>query len=171
VQRILRLLERTIGELDWEAHSARLALGDAASLLRERMGPEAETAAPDGSGRLLAWQARKVRDYMEAHIAGPLLVADLCALVQRSAGHFSRSFRRTFGHSPHAFLIRYRLERAAQYMVNTDAALSDIALRCGFTDQAHLSRRFSQAMGQTPSAWRRLRQASAIGVASGVRRP
>jgi AraC family transcriptional regulator len=103
---------------------------------------------------LLAWQARKVRDYIDSHITGPILVADLCALVQRSEAHFSRSFKRTFGESPHAFVVRRRVELAAQYMLTTDASLSDIALRCGFTDQPHLCKHFRQAAGQTPAAWR-----------------
>jgi AraC-like DNA-binding protein len=163
VQRILALLEKAISELDREAHSARHALGEAASLLREQIGSDAKMGGADGRGLLLAWQTRKVRDYIQAHMAGPLLVADLCALVQRSEGHFSRSFRKTFGLSPHAFLIRYRLERATQYMTDTDASLSDIALRCGFTDQAHLCKHFRHITGQTPSAWRRLRRASTPG--------
>ena len=104
---------------------------------------------------MLAWQARKVREYIDSHISGPVLVADLCALVQRSEAHFSRAFKRTFGESPHAFLVRRRVELAAQYMLTTDTSLSDIALRCGFTDQAHLCKHFRQAAGQTPAAWRR----------------
>jgi AraC-like DNA-binding protein len=104
---------------------------------------------------LLAWQTRKVRDYIDSHITGPVLVVDLCALIQRSEGHFSRSFKRTFGQSPHSFVVRRRVELAAEYMLTTDASLSDIALRCGFTDQAHLCKHFRQATGQTPAAWRR----------------
>ena len=127
----------------------------ATSLLRQLIDPPAPQEAPGGRGRLLAWQARKVRDYIDGHIAGPVLVADLCALVQRSEAYFSRSFKRTFGESPHSFIVRCRLELAAQYMLTTDARLSDIALRCGFADQAHLSKHFRQATGQTPAAWRR----------------
>jgi len=102
-----------------------------------------------------AWQVRKVRDYINRHIAGRVLVADLCALVQCSDAHFSRSFKRTFGESPHAFLVRRRVELAAQYMLTTEASLSDIALRCGFSDQAHLCKHFRLAAGQTPAVWRR----------------
>jgi AraC family transcriptional regulator len=98
---------------------------------------------------------RKVRNYIDSHITGPVLVADLCVLIQRSEAHFSRSFKRTFGESPHSFVVRRRVELAAQYMLTTNAALSDIALRCGFADQAHLCKQFRQAAGQTPAAWRR----------------
>jgi AraC family transcriptional regulator len=163
VRRVLSLLEKAIGELHYEAVAADTLVA-AASLVREQVDAGAQAAGMDGRGRLLAWQARKVRDYIDAHIAEPLRVAELGALLQRSEAHFSRAFKRTFGESPHAFLIRRRLQRAEQYMLQTDASLSDIALQCGFTDQAHFCKHFRQLMGGTPAAWRRARRAStAIG--------
>ena len=88
-----------------------------------------------------------------------MLVADLCALVWRSEAHFSRSFRGTFGCSPHAFVVRRRVELAAQYMLQTVMSLSDIALGCGFVDQAHLCKHFRVVTGETPAAWRRAKRA------------
>jgi AraC-like DNA-binding protein len=84
---------------------------------------------------------------------------DLCAVVRRSEAHFSRSFRSTFGYSPHAFVVRRRVELAAKYMLQTDMSLSDIALGCGFVDQAHLCKHFRVVTGQTPAAWRRAKKA------------
>jgi AraC family transcriptional regulator len=153
--RVISLLEAAVGQLHDQEHPAQGTLLEAASLLRQQVHPPSAGEVPDGGVRLLAWQVRKVRDYIDSHITGPVLVADLCALVQRSKGHFSRSFKRTFGESPHSFVVRRRVELAAQYMLTTDASLSDIALRCGFSDQAHLCRHFRQAAGQTPAAWRR----------------
>jgi len=155
VHRVISLLEAAVDQLHDQVHPAQGKLLEAALLLRQQIDPPAAREVPDGRGRLLAWQARKVRDYIDSHITGPVLVADLCALVQRSEAHFSRSFKCTFGESPHVFLVRRRVELAAQYMLTTDASLSDIALRCGFTDQAHLCKQFRQAAGQTPAAWRR----------------
>jgi AraC family transcriptional regulator len=157
VRHVITLLDKAVPHLQPSgvAHSTVL---EAASLLRKQIDPEIAQQAPDGGGRLLAWQARKVRDYIDSHITGPVPVADLCALIDRSEAHFSRSFKRTFGQSPHAFVIRRRLELAARYMLQTDASLSDIALRCGFSDQAHLCKHFRQSTGQTPAAWRRTRR-------------
>jgi AraC family transcriptional regulator len=155
MQRVITLLEAAVGQLHDQGHPAQGTLLEAASLLRQQVHPTAAKEVPDGGGCLLAWQARKVRDYIDSHIIEPILVADLCALFQRSEAHFSRSFKRTFGKSPHSFVVRRRVELAAQYMLTTDASWSDIALRCGFTDQAHLSKHFRQAVGQTPAAWRR----------------
>ena len=160
VQRVIALLDAAIGELNRD-HSAKGTILQAASLLREQIDPQASGAAADGHGRLLAWQVRKVREYVDSHIAGPIRVAELCALIQRSEAHFSRAFKRTFGASPHAFVIQRRLELAGQYMLQTEAPLSDIALRCGFTDQAHLCNHFRQATGETPAAWRRARSIQA----------
>jgi len=158
VRHVLTLLDEAVRQLHPSEEAAHGTVLEAASLLRKQIDPEATQGLPDGNGRLLAWQARKVRDYIDTHITGPVLVADLCALIDRSEAHFSRSFRRTFGDSPHAFVIRRRLELAARYMLQTDASLSDIALRCGFTDQAHLCKHFRQSTGQTPAAWRRARR-------------
>jgi AraC family transcriptional regulator len=152
---VLTLLDQAVHQLQHSEEVAQGMILAATSLLRKQIDSEPAQALPDGGGRLLAWQARRVRDYIDSHITGPVLVADLCALIDRSEAHFSRSFKRTFGESPHAFVIRRRLELAARYMLQTDASLSDIALRCGFTDQAHLCKHFRQSTGQTPAAWRR----------------
>ena len=162
VQRVITLLDAAVGELNRD-HSAKDTILQAASLLREQIDSQASGAAANGHGRLLAWQVRKVREYVDSHIAGPIRVADLCALIKRSEAHFSRAFKRTFGASPHAFVIERRLELAGQYMLQTEAPLSDIALRCGFTDQAHLCNHFRQATGETPAAWRRARRSQDLG--------
>src|ERR1700731_1065706 len=129
---VIALLDAAIGHLHQE-QAAHGAILQATSLLRRQVDPQpTEEGAGDGKERLLAWQARKVLDHIDRHITSRVLVADLCALVQRSEAHFSRSFRRTFGESPHSFVVRRRVELAAQYMLTTDSSLSDIALRCGF---------------------------------------
>jgi AraC family transcriptional regulator len=158
VHHIISLLDAAMHQLYLKDKTAQGTILKAASLLRQQIDPPAPQEVPDGGERLLAWQARKVRDYIDSHITGPVLIADLCALFRRSPAHFARSFKRTFGEPPHSFVVRRRVELAAQYMLTTDALLSDIALRCGFTDQAHLSKHFRQATGETPAAWRRARK-------------
>jgi AraC family transcriptional regulator len=158
---VIALLDAAIGHLHHEqpAHGAIL---EATTLLRRQVGPQLPEAA-DGEGkeRLLAWQARKVLDYIDMHMTSRVPIADLCALVWRSQAHFSRSFRGTFGCSPHAFVVRRRVELAAKYMLDTDVSLRDIALGCGFVDQAHLCKHFRVLTGETPAAWRRAKRACA----------
>ena len=162
VHRAMSLLDVAMGELNGKGHPAESTVLQAASLLRAHMDPQPAKAADD-PGRLLAWQVRKVREYIDAHIAESIRVTDLCALIQRSEGHVSRAFRRTFRASPHAFVIQRRLELAAYYMLETDRCLSEIALACGFTDQAHLCKHFRQATGETPASWRRTRRTQDLG--------
>ena len=152
---VVALLDAAIGHLHHE-QAAHGAILEATSLLRRQVDPQPlEGATDDGKERLLAWQVRKVLDHIDRHITSRVLVADLCALVSRSEAHFSRSFRGTFGYSPHAFVVRRRVELAAKYMLQTEMSLSDIALGCGFVDQAHLCKHFRVVTGETPAAWRR----------------
>jgi AraC family transcriptional regulator len=155
---VIALLDAAMDQLHHE-QAAHGALLQATSLLRRQVAPPvAPDGADDGKERLLAWQARKVLEHIDRHVAHRVVIADLSALVQRSEAHFSRAFRRTFGHSPHAFLVRRRVELAAQHMLQTDMPLSDIALQCGFVDQAHMCKLFGKVTGETPAAWRRARR-------------
>ena len=159
IHSVIGLLDAAIGHLHREqpAHGAIL---EATSLLRRQLHPQPlNSPAGEGKERLLAWQVRKVLDYIDRQISGRVLVANLCALVGRSEAHFSRSFRGTFGCSPHAFVIRRRVELAAECMLKTEMSLSDIALGCGFVDQAHLCKHFRAVTGETPAAWRRAQRA------------
>ena len=156
---VLALLNAAIAQLHQE-QAAHGAILEATSLLRRQVDPQpTAVAADDAKERLLPWQVRKVLDYIERHITSRVMVADLCALVWRSEAHFSRSFRGTFGYSPHAFVIRRRVDLAAKYMLQTEMSLSDIALGCGFVDQAHLCKHFRAITGETPAAWRRAKKA------------
>jgi AraC family transcriptional regulator len=158
VHKVISLLESAVAQV----HPAQGALREAALLLRLQIAAPAPKARPDDATGLLAWQARKVRDYIDDHITQPVLVADLCALLNRSEAHFSRAFRSTFGHSPHAWVMRRRVELAAKHMLETDKALSQIALEYGFADQAHLSKHFRAVTGRTPAAWRRANQSALL---------
>jgi AraC-like DNA-binding protein len=167
VHHVIALLDAAVGQLDDE-QTVHGTILKATSLLRKQIDPEVAGAASDTRGGLLAWQASKVRAYVDSHLTGPVLVADLCVLARLSEAHFSRAFKRTFGQSPHAFVITRRVELAAQHMLQTEAPLSDIALRCGFTDQPHLCKHFRQATGHTPAAWRRAHRSEAAPPIQGI---
>jgi AraC family transcriptional regulator len=155
VFRVIALLDAAIGQLQQEQAVYGTVL-EATALLRKLLDPQLrQEDAGEAKERLLPWQARKVLEHIDRHVTNRVRVADLSELVQRSEAHFSRSFRRTFGHSPHAFVVRRRVELAARYMLQSDTALSDIALQCGFVDQAHLCKHFRRVTGETPAAWRR----------------
>jgi AraC family transcriptional regulator len=112
-------------------------------------------APPSAHGAFAPWQRRKVERYFQESLTQPLRAQELAKRVALSVSHFYRAFKRTFGATPHAHMIRLRLKMAQELMVGTNDPLSQIALACGFADQSHLSKQFRRSLGQTPSAWRR----------------
>jgi AraC family transcriptional regulator len=156
LQSVIGLLGVATQQLQSDKEAAQSAIEQAASLLQGQMRAHLRQGSR-ASGGLQAWQVRKVREYVDGHIARRLLVSDLSAVVQLSAGYFARSFKRSLGLSPHAFVLQRRLELAARLMLESTESLADIAQRCGFSDQAHLSKLFGRSMGESPAAWRRTR--------------
>ena len=155
--RVVNLLVSASRELEHSQEAAKTSIHRATSLLQAQMrcrSPERQ----EPTQALLAWQVRLVESYIEEHLDQQILVANLSALVRLSEAHFSRAFRLAYGEPPHAYIVRRRVERAAQLMLGSRDSLSEIALKCGFHDQAHLSKQFRQLTGETPAAWRRLRQ-------------
>jgi AraC family transcriptional regulator len=155
--RVVNLLMSASRELEHSREAAKSSIHRAASLLQAQMrfeGPERQEVTQ----ALLAWQMRLVESYIEEHIDQQILVANLSELVALSEAHFSRAFRLACGQPPHAYIVRRRVELASQLMLTSDDPLSEIALKCGFHDQAHLSKQFRQLTGETPAAWRRLRR-------------
>ena len=112
-------------------------------------------------GGLAPWQVRRLREHIAANLCSALPLSELAKLVQLSTGHFARSFRQSFGVSPHTFIIEQRVHRAMCLILESEAPLAEIALSCGMTDQSHLTRLFTRNVGMSPAAWRR-RQSAAI---------
>jgi AraC family transcriptional regulator len=163
VTSVVDLLNTAKRQLDVNREAARASISRASSLLWVEINKDFERDPSTSSHRaLLGWQIRRVREYVDGHLTGRILVSDLSAIVQRSEAHFARAFKKTFGISPHAYVLRRRVEKASHLMLVSDDSLSDIALACGLTDQAHLCKIFRQMTGQTPAAWRRERCALAL---------
>jgi AraC family transcriptional regulator len=150
---LAKLLETARRELDSDREAAEASLVTASSILESEI---ERSSGANGSrpGALANWQIARVREFIEKNLHSNIDTRDLSAVAQRSPAHFSRSFKQAFGESPHAYVIKRRLERACHLMVTTPESLSDIALSAGFSDQAHFCRRFQRAFGQSPSICR-----------------
>ena len=155
--RVVNLLMSASRELEHSQEAAKASIHRAACLLQAQM-PCASTERQEPTPALLGWQKRLVESFIEQHIGRPIPVAELSALVNRSEAHFSRAFRLAYGEPPHAYMVRRRVELAAQLMLASRDPLSEIALKCGFHDQAHLNKHFRRITGEPPAAWRRLRR-------------
>jgi AraC family transcriptional regulator len=152
---VLTLLDVAKRELDEDCNAAKATIVRASSLLRAEFDRLAFSDHQADGKCLHAWQARRVREYIDAHIGDRILISDLSSIVQRSESHFVRAFKQSFGLTPHNYLVKCRVALASHLMRVSADSLSSIAVICGFTDQAHLCRLFRQCTGQSPAAWRR----------------
>jgi AraC-like DNA-binding protein len=104
---------------------------------------------------LAPWLVRRLTAYIDEHLAEPISTGDLTAIARMSTGHFFRSFKRSCGDAPFAFIARRRVWKAQQLMLTTNQPLCEIALAVGLCDQSHMTRLFRKWVGESPSAWRR----------------
>jgi len=112
------------------------------------------TGAPVLDGVLAPWQLRRLTEWVEAHLDRSVSIADLAGLANLSRTHFARMFRRSFGTSPHQWLLSRRIDRAKQ-LLKGPLPLAAVAAMCGFVDQSHFTKVFTRLEGVTPGNWRR----------------
>ena len=106
-------------------------------------------AVEESNRRLL-----RARDAMDREYAGDLDIPRLARIALASEAHFIRSFKETFGETPHRYLQRRRVERAMSLLRQTDRSITEISLDVGFQSLGSFSRTFREIVGETPSAYR-----------------
>ena len=109
-------------------------------------------------GGLAPWQKRRATDLLMANIDGSIPLARLASECHLSASHFARAFKASTGRAPHRWLIEQRVDRSKALLNMRDVPLAEIALRCGFSEQATFNRTFKREVGTSPGVWRRLSQ-------------
>ncbi|HEX6132319.1 MAG TPA: AraC family transcriptional regulator [Actinomycetota bacterium] len=98
----------------------------------------------------------RVRDAMDRSYADALDVEALARSAHLSRAHFIRSFRETFGETPHRYLQRRRIERAMALLREGDRPVTEICMEVGFSSLGTFSRTFHEIVGTTPTAYRAL---------------
>src|SRR5262245_36111697 len=96
----------------------------------------------------------RARDAMDRDYAQPLNVAKLARFTHTSEAHFIRTFKATFGETPHRYLQRRRVERAMFLLRQTDRSVTEISLDVGFLSLGTFSRTFREIVGESPSEYR-----------------
>src|SRR3984893_2417543 len=96
----------------------------------------------------------RARDAMDRDFALPLRVPSLAAIACVSEANFIRTFKATFGETPHRYLQRRRIERAMFLLRETDRSVTEISLDVGFNSLGTFSRPFREIVGETPTAYR-----------------
>jgi AraC family transcriptional regulator len=115
----------------------------------------ASSCAPEPRGGLPPRELRRIEEYVEENLADSLSLQELSQQLQMSVYFFVRSFKRSTGLPPHQYVLRRRVERAKELLVDPALSIVDIALRCGFATQSHLTATFNRLTNLTPGEYRR----------------
>jgi AraC family transcriptional regulator len=108
---------------------------------------------PRYSGGLSKLKLQRIVDYIHAHLDHDLSLKELAAIVQMSAHYFSQLFKQSTGITPHQYVIRCRIERAKELLMQGQLTIADVAKIVGFVDQSHFHRHFKRLVGITPKAF------------------
>ena len=106
-------------------------------------------------GGLAPAQVRRVTEYVAAHLADNVGLAELAGVAGLSPHHFGGAFKAATGMSPHQYVIERRIERAQELLRNHELSLAQVALAAGFSSQSHLTTNFHRVTGITPARFRR----------------
>lgn len=150
----LELIRREDGQLGWyvttklpiAAAKDSQRVGGLVSISRDLRTPGSD----EDSVRAL----RRVVEYVREHLAGSVRVADLAAVACLSKSQLERRMRNAFGLSVMQYVLRARVERAADLLSGTDRPLAEVAVLAGFYDQADFTKRFARLTNETPAQFR-----------------
>jgi AraC-like DNA-binding protein len=122
-----------------------------------RLLTSAERAAPAQRPRvaeLARWRLKRAIEFVETNLARAVSTADIAAATGLTRMHFAAQFKAATGLRPHEYLLRRRVERAQEMLVQTDMSVVDVALSVGFQSQSHFTVVFNRFVGRPPHAWR-----------------
>ncbi|MEO6569910.1 MAG: AraC family transcriptional regulator [Ilumatobacteraceae bacterium] len=98
----------------------------------------------------------RARDAIDLRYRSDLDIDALSSIACMSSAHFIRTFRSTFGETPHRYLQRRRVERAMEQLRRTDRSITDISIDVGWNSVATFTRTFREVVGCTPTDYRAL---------------
>jgi AraC-like DNA-binding protein len=93
----------------------------------------------------------RAKDLIDREYGQQLDVPALARAAHASTAHFSRSFKRAFGETPHQYLLRRRIERAKELLRGTALSVSEVSLAVGFRSLGSFSTAFRELVGEPPS--------------------
>lgn len=96
----------------------------------------------------------RARDLADARYWEALDVPAMARAARMSRAHFSREFKRSFGESPHQYLMTRRMERAASLLRTTDRTVADVCLTVGLSSVGSFTTSFGCVYGRSPLAYR-----------------
>jgi len=155
---VLEHLAFAIGEIVAES-SPSLSVDPIAQALANRFIDINFKKPPAGPARrdyrLTDRQLRRVREFIDQNIESDVRLGAMAGACGVSPDYFLRMFKSTVGVSPYQYLLNLRVERAKILLSDATCSLAEVALRCGFSHQEHLSRMFRRFTGVAPGRYRR----------------
>ena len=97
---------------------------------------------------------RRAKDRIDAEFDRPLDVPELARSAAMSTAHFARSFKAAFGESPYSYLMTRRIERAKALLRGGEMSVTEACFAVGCTSLGTFSTRFTELVGESPSAYR-----------------
>jgi AraC-like DNA-binding protein len=97
---------------------------------------------------------RRARDHVDRHYQQPLDLDRLAGIAGMSKFHFVRSFAATYGQTPIRYLTRRRIERAQDLLRAVNLTVTEVCVLVGFASLGSFSSRFTQLVGESPTAYR-----------------
>jgi AraC-like DNA-binding protein len=107
---------------------------------------------------------RRARDRIDREYARPLDVESLARTALMSSAHFSRRFRAAYGETPYSYLMTRRIERAQALLRRGDISVTEACMEVGCTSLGSFSSRFTELVGETPTAYRARDHGALVGV-------
>jgi AraC-like DNA-binding protein len=98
---------------------------------------------------------RRARDHMDRHYQTDLDLDQLARVAGVSKYHFARAFEATYRETPLRYLTRRRIERAQDLLRNANLTVTEVCVAVGFSSLGSFSSRFTQLVGETPTAYAR----------------
>ncbi len=171
---VARFLNAALRMWDEDHIHAKSKVKAAAGMLRYCVSDAAAdmpgAASPLERRCLVSWEVRRIKAFIDASLESKIGVRDCANKIDLSAAYFGQAFKATFGVTVSHYIRCRRIERAQQIMLLSNEPQSQIALACGFANQAHYSRVFRAEVGLSPNRWRRRHNAVPAGEQPSVSR-
>ncbi|CAH0201327.1 HTH-type transcriptional activator RhaR [Pseudomonas sp. Bi70] len=118
--------------------------------------------SPTSASKLADWQEDIAKQLMLANLDAGISVAEVAEACALSRSHFTRKFKESTLLSPHVWLRQQRVDKAMALLRHSPLSLTQVAMECGFFDQAHFCRVFARSQGMTPLAFKRQQQGQPV---------
>lgn len=149
----VELVPRGGGFVDWST-TIKIPLRNAEGVIKAIAG----TTRPFASGNFgidIDRELGPTLQQMKREFASSVTIPDFAQAAGLSLSAFERKFKKAFHMTPRAYIRHLRVHEACYLLSHSSHSLAEIAHRCGFSDQSHLSREFSRIMNKTPFAYRK----------------